>query len=68
MTDNRIDYARAVSARTRLEIALEQVMAARRELGAVLGANHDAARGLDDVTVTLQRAQARVNVAIPRIT
>jgi hypothetical protein len=67
MTDNRIEYARAVSARTRIEVALEQVIAARREIGSAIGPNHDAARSLDDVTVVLQRAHGKLNIAIPRI-
>lgn len=67
VTDNRIEYARAVSARTRLEVALEQARAARAEIAATIGHEHDATRKLDDVVVALQVAHGKLNIAIPRI-
>lgn len=67
MKDSRIEYARAVSARTRLEIVMEQVKYARSEVGHTVGANHDACRSIDDAMIGLQVAYAKLNIVIPRI-
>lgn len=67
MKDSRIEYARAVSARTRLEVALEQARAARSEVAATVGHEHDATRKIDEVVTAVQIAHGKLNIAIPRI-
>jgi hypothetical protein len=67
MKDSRIEYARAVSARTRLESALLLAKQARSETSVTIGDDHDATRKIDDVVTGLQIAIAKLNIAIPRI-
>ncbi len=67
MKDSRVEYARAVTARARLEIALDLVRAARAEVSVTIGEEHDVTRGIDDVCTGLQIAHRKLNIAIPRI-
>jgi hypothetical protein len=66
-TDNRIEYARAVSARTRLEVALELMRSARGEIAVTLQSGHPAVETVRQLEVILGRALAKLQIAIKRI-
>jgi hypothetical protein len=62
-----VEYARAVSARTRLEVALEMSRQARSEVSVTIGETHDVTHKIDDCVTGMQIALAKLNIAIPRI-
>jgi hypothetical protein len=67
MTDNRIEYARAVSARTRLEVALDLVRSARGEITATLPASQPVVGTVLQLEIDLARALSQLQIAIKRI-
>ena len=67
MKDSRVEYARAVAARAKLEIALDLARQARSETATTVGHEHTATRAIDDVVTAAQIAVGRLNIAIPRI-
>lgn len=67
MRDSRIEYARAISARTRLEVALTLLRSAHAEVATTVGHGHAATVAIDEVVDALQIAHSKLNIAIPRI-
>ncbi len=66
-TDNRIDYARTVVARTRLELALDLVKQARGEVGVIFPLNHPAMSAITDVALGLAKAIAQTDIVVKRL-
>ena len=64
---NRIEYARVACARTRLEVALAQVNAARGEIAATVGVDHQTSRGLVALETDVRVSIGRVDMLLRRI-
>jgi len=65
--DHRIQYARAVGARLRLEVALAQLQAARAEVSIVLGENHPSVPHGDEACLSTRKMAALLDLAIRRL-
>jgi hypothetical protein len=67
---DRGEHARAIAARTRIDLVLSLARAARGEVASITGQDslvEEMVRSLDDIVVAGQIAARKLDTAIPRI-
>jgi hypothetical protein len=62
--DRRIEYGRAVAARTRLQLAIDAITAARAEISVTIGEHHVATGALTEALQSARIAAARLDILV----